>query len=107
MRGLLGDGAPLSAPSIARLKAGWQAEYELWRSRAVENLEVVYLWVDGVYVKAGLETAPQTRRLGRGTGVVPVTFWAMARSARAVPVAHRIWRGPPSGLAPRGSRGDA
>jgi len=55
LRGLLGDGAPLSAPSIARLKAGWQAEYELWKTRTVEALDVVYLWVDGVYVKAGLE----------------------------------------------------
>jgi putative transposase len=55
LRGLLGEGAPLSAPSIARLKAGWQAEYELWKTRAVADLEVVYLWVDGVYVKAGLE----------------------------------------------------
>src|SRR5438093_12274648 len=32
LRGLLGDGGPLSAPSIARLKAGWQAEYELWKT---------------------------------------------------------------------------
>ena len=55
LRGLLGEGAPLSAPSIARLKAGWQAEYELWKARALDDLEVVYLWVDGVYVKAGLE----------------------------------------------------
>jgi putative transposase len=55
LRGLLGEGAPLSAASIARLKAGWQAEYELWKTRAVDDLEVVYLWVDGVYVKAGLE----------------------------------------------------
>lgn len=55
LRGLLGEGAPLSAPSIARLKAGWQAEYELWKTRSVADLEVVYLWVDGVYVKAGLE----------------------------------------------------
>jgi transposase-like protein len=55
LRGLLGDGAPLSAPSIARLKAGWHAEYDLWKTRAVAELEVVYLWVDGVYVKAGLE----------------------------------------------------
>ncbi len=55
LRGLLGDGAPLSAPSIARLKAGWQAEYDLWKTRPIEDLEVVYLWVDGVYVKAGLE----------------------------------------------------
>jgi transposase-like protein len=55
LRGLLGDGAPLSAASIARLKAGWQTEYEQWRTRAVGDLEVVYLWVDGIYVKAGLE----------------------------------------------------
>ena len=55
LRGLLGDGAPLSASSIARLKAGWQAEYELWKSRSVADLDVVYLWVDGIYVKAGLE----------------------------------------------------
>src|SRR5437899_8306938 len=55
LRGLLGTGAPLSAPSIARLKAGWQAEYDLWKTRSVAELDVVYLWVDGVYVKAGLE----------------------------------------------------
>jgi transposase-like protein len=55
LRGLLGDGAPLSTASIARLKAGWQGEYELWKTRSVAELEVVYLWVDGVYVKAGLE----------------------------------------------------
>ena len=55
LRGLLGDGAPLSTASIARLKAGWQAEYELWKTRSVAALDVVYVWVDGVYVKAGLE----------------------------------------------------
>ena len=55
LRGLLGAGAPLSAPSIARLKASWQAEYDLWKTRVVEDLDVVYLWGDGVYVKAGLE----------------------------------------------------
>jgi len=55
LRGLLGEGAPLSAPSIARLRAGWQGEYDVWRARSVAELEAVYLWVDGVYVKAGLE----------------------------------------------------
>ena len=55
LRGLLGDGAPLSAASVARLKAGWQAEYELWRTRSLADLEPVFLWVDGIYVKAGLE----------------------------------------------------
>jgi transposase-like protein len=55
LRGLLGDGAPLSASSIARLKEGWQIEYDQWRRRSLRGKEVVYLWVDGLYVKAGLE----------------------------------------------------
>lgn len=55
LRGLLGDGAPLSAASIARLKADWQVEYDRWTTRALADLEPVYLWVDGIYVKAGLE----------------------------------------------------
>jgi len=55
LRGLLGDGAPLSASVVARLKTGWQAEYDAWRTRSLVDLEPVYLWVDGIYVKAGLE----------------------------------------------------
>jgi len=55
LRGLLGDAAPLSASSIARLKESWQAEYEAWKSRSLGGIEVVYLWADGIYVKAGLE----------------------------------------------------
>ena len=55
LRGLLGDAAPLSATSIARLKASWQAEYETWKQRRLDDLEPVYLWADGIYVKAGLE----------------------------------------------------
>ena len=37
LRGLLGTGAPLSAASIARLKAGWHAEYETWKRRRLES----------------------------------------------------------------------
>lgn len=55
LRGLLGDDASLSATTVARLKGKWKAEYEAWASRSLEGLEVTYLWVDGVYVKAGLE----------------------------------------------------
>ena len=55
LRGLLGDQAPVSAASIARLKAGWQQEYRTWNERSLADCEVVYLWVDGIYVKAGLE----------------------------------------------------
>jgi putative transposase len=55
LRGLLGEGAPLSASSIARLKAKWQLEYEEWKDQDLSSLEVVYQWADGIYVKAGLE----------------------------------------------------
>lgn len=55
LRGLLGEGAPLSASSIGRLKAKWQLEYEQWKQQDLSSLEVVYQWADGIYVKAGLE----------------------------------------------------
>jgi putative transposase len=55
LRGLLGDGAPLSATSIERLKAKWQDEYEEWKKQDLSSLKVVYQWADGIYVKAGLE----------------------------------------------------
>jgi transposase-like protein len=54
LRGLLGDAAPLSASSIQRLKAEWQVEYEAWRQRDLSGLSLVYVWADGIYVKAGL-----------------------------------------------------
>lgn len=55
LRGLLGEGAPLSASSIERLRGRWVAEYEAWRTRSLVGIEAVYLWADGIYVKAGLE----------------------------------------------------
>ena len=55
LRGLLGDGAPLSASSLVRLKATWQAHYVTWQQRDLSALKLVSLWADGVYVKAGLE----------------------------------------------------
>ena len=55
LRGLLGEGAPLSESSIERLRGKWVAEFEAWRGRSLRGLEPVYLWADGIYVKAGLE----------------------------------------------------
>ena len=55
LRGLLGEEAPVSASTVARLKERWNAELAGWRARPLDDLEVVYMWVDGVYVKAGLE----------------------------------------------------
>ena len=55
LRGLLGEGAPLSKATIRRMKVGWAAEFEAWSRRPLEGREVVYVWADGIYVKAGLE----------------------------------------------------
>src|SRR5262249_31164954 len=37
LRGLLGDGAPLSPSSIARLKERWLEEYRAWRQQPIEG----------------------------------------------------------------------
>ena len=55
LRGLLGEGAPLSGATVARLKEKWQGELALWQGRRLDEVEAVYLWIDGIYVKAGLE----------------------------------------------------
>ena len=54
LRGLLGQGAPLSASSLQRLKEKWEGEYEQWRSEPMVEEEFSYLWADGIYVKAGI-----------------------------------------------------
>jgi transposase-like protein len=63
LRGLLGEDAPLSATTVSRLKETWHAEQAQWASRPLADLEVVYLWVDGVYVKPGWSA--RRRRAGR------------------------------------------
>ena len=55
LRGLLGDGAALSPEAIERLRGKWQQEYEAWCTQDLSDRELVYVWADGVYVKAGLE----------------------------------------------------
>jgi len=55
LRGLLGEGAPLSKATIRRLRAVWTVEFEAWAKRSLADREIVYVWADGIYVKAGLE----------------------------------------------------
>lgn len=55
LRGLLGDSAPLSRTSIDRLRAKWASEWEAWNKASLADETIVYLWADGIYVKAGLE----------------------------------------------------
>jgi transposase-like protein len=57
LRGLLGEAAPVSATTVSRLTASWAAQYDAWSQRRLDDLEVVYCWADGLYVKAGLERA--------------------------------------------------
>jgi transposase-like protein len=54
LRHLLGEGAPLSASSLQRLKEKWQNEYTQWTNASIEQARWAYLWADGIYVKAGL-----------------------------------------------------
>ena len=37
-----------------RLKGAWQAEYVAWKGSDLSQLQLVYWWADGLYVKAGL-----------------------------------------------------
>ena len=55
LRGFLGEKAPLSGSTVARLKDKWNGELASWRASRLDDHEVVYVWVEGVYVKAGLE----------------------------------------------------
>ena len=41
LRGLLGEDAPISASTVARLKEGWQGELGQWKERSLAGLEVV------------------------------------------------------------------
>lgn len=54
LRHLLGEGAPLSASSLQRLKEKWQSEYGQWNRQPIKESHWAYLWADGIYVKAGL-----------------------------------------------------
>lgn len=37
----------------SKVKSDWDVEYEAWRQRDLSDRELVYLWADGLYVKAG------------------------------------------------------
>ena len=51
----LGSGAGLSAASITRLTAQWQAEARAFAARDLSAADYVYLWVDGIHLKVRLE----------------------------------------------------
>ncbi len=54
LRCLMGVEAALSPSTISRLNAKFKQEYEDWTRSSLANLPIVYVWVDGIYIKAGL-----------------------------------------------------
>lgn len=54
LRCLMGAEAALSPSTISRLNAGFKAEYEDWTRSSLAALPMVYVWVDGIYIKAGI-----------------------------------------------------
>lgn len=54
LRALVGEDAPLSPSSVSRLNKQFREEYLRWKTRRLSDLEIIYLWADGVYLKAGI-----------------------------------------------------
>lgn len=56
LRALLGKEARgLSANTICRLRASWINEYQAWTKRDLSKHNIVYIWVDGVYLQARMQ----------------------------------------------------
>ena len=75
LRGLLGEVAPLSKSTVRRLRERWVAEHAEWEGRSLADREVVYVWADGIYVKAGLE---------KDKAALPVVIGALAGGTKEV-----------------------
>lgn len=54
LRCLMGAEAALSPSTISRLNARFKAEYEDWTRSSLAAVPIVYVWVDGIYIKAGI-----------------------------------------------------
>src|SRR5512143_2290924 len=60
LQALLGPDAPgLSAATVTRLKAAWEAEHEAWSKRSLSGNRYVYVWADGVHFNIRLEGGRQ------------------------------------------------
>ena len=56
LRLLVGEQAPLSPSVISRLTQRFKAQYEAFDQQDLSDHTFVYLWADGIYLKAGLGT---------------------------------------------------
>jgi putative transposase len=56
LQAILGPDAPnLSASTVTRLKAVWEAEHQAWSKRSLAGKHYVYVWADGVHFNIRLE----------------------------------------------------
>lgn len=56
LRSLLGHEAALSPATISRLNHKFKAEYQEWRQSSLTEHTFVYVWADGIHIKAGIST---------------------------------------------------
>jgi putative transposase len=56
LRLLVGERAPLSPSTISRLTQKFKAEYAAFDRQDLSDRKYVYIWADGIYLKAGLGT---------------------------------------------------
>jgi putative transposase len=56
LRLLAGAEAPLSPSTISRLTREFKAQYDAFDRQALSDRKFVYIWADGIYLKAGLGT---------------------------------------------------
>jgi putative transposase len=57
LEAFFGSAAGLSAPTVGRLLAGWQADYQAFCGRDLSDRDYVYVWADGVHFRVRLEQA--------------------------------------------------
>jgi len=56
LRELVGEEAALSPSTISRLNQKFKAEYDEWRGSSLKSHRFVYIWADGIHLKAGIST---------------------------------------------------
>lgn len=56
LRSLLGQEAALSPATMSRLNQKFKAEYDEWRGSSLTEQHFVYIWADGIHLKAGIST---------------------------------------------------
>jgi transposase-like protein len=53
LRALLGEHAPLSASTIARVNGQFREEFDIWKARRLDHEHYAYVWTDGIHLGVG------------------------------------------------------